>query len=191
MMTCQHCHAQANDGSVFCEHCGHELVPARQRPTPLAAPSPSGATPLPAPSTPSTPRQPPAPPAPQGRTPSLAAAGYRTAAPIIPVVIVLTLPDGQRFTMRGKNDYTVGRAGAGHTPPDVDLADFYGYEAGVSRQHIKIHITNDGVFVEDLESANETIHNGYRLLPQQWYPLHNGDELRLAAMVIRVTFERP
>ena len=188
MMTCQHCHASANDGSIFCEHCGHELIPARQRPTPLAASSTlGGATPLPAPSTPSS-RQP---PAPQGRSAPVAAAGQSQDTAVVPVVIVLSLPDGHQFKLQGKNDYRIGRAGAGHTSPDVDLAHFYGYEAGVSRQHIGIHVTHDGVFVEDLESANETIHNGYRLLPQQWYPLHNGDELRLAAMVLRVRFERP
>ncbi len=185
MMTCQHCHASANDGSVFCEQCGHELIPMRQRPTPLAPPSALGATPLPAPSTPSR-----HPPVPIGRAAS-ATAAQGVAGSVVPLAIILTLPDGQRFILRGKNEYMVGRAGSGHAPPDVDLADFYGYEAGVSREHIMIHITHDGVFVQDLESANETIHNGYRLLPQQWYPLHTGVELRLGEMVLRITFERP
>jgi pSer/pThr/pTyr-binding forkhead associated (FHA) protein len=108
-----------------------------------------------------------------------------------PVVIVLTLPNGERFALRGKSEYTIGRLGADQARPDVDLARSYGYEAGVSRQHIMIHSRMDGVFVEDLESRNETVHNGYRLLPQQWYPLRDGDELRLGAIILHVSFERP
>ena len=100
------------------------------------------------------------------------------------------MANGQRFRLKGKADYTVGRLSDGHLPPDVDLASYYGFEAGVSREHVMIHIRPEGVFVEDRESRNETVHNGYRLLPKQWYPLHEGDELRLGAIVLYVSFER-
>jgi hypothetical protein len=36
-----------------------------------------------------------------------------------------------------------------------------------------------------------SVHNGYRLLPQQWYPLHDGDVLMLGAITLHVSFERP
>ncbi|HZC05607.1 MAG TPA: FHA domain-containing protein [Ktedonobacterales bacterium] len=188
MMTCQHCQAQTNDGAVFCERCGHEVIPARQRLTPLAAPSAlSGKTPLPPPSTPGISSA-----ASPGRVAAkLATIGGPSAASTGAVVIVLRLPNGRRFVLKGKQEYIVGRLSADHAQPDVDLADSYGFEAGVSREHIKISVSPDGVFVEDLESANETVQNGYRLLPQQKYPLHHGDELRLAAITLYVSFERP
>jgi pSer/pThr/pTyr-binding forkhead associated (FHA) protein len=56
----------------------------------------------------------------------------------------------------------------------------------VSRQHAAIHVEPEGVFIEDLESLNETIRNGYRLLPRQRYPLTDGDELRLGSIVVLV-----
>lgn len=174
MIICQQCHAQTDDGAIFCDECGHELSPPPGR---------AGNTPLPA-TSPSAVRPPPAPFGVVRDTPA-------QASPVPPPVIVLKLPSGDQFTLRGKSEYTIGRLGADQTRPDVDLARFYGFEAGVSRQHIMIHCRMDGVFVEDLESRNETVHNGYRLLPQQWYPLRDGDELRLGAIILHVSFERP
>lgn len=104
------------------------------------------------------------------------------------LVIALTLTSGDRYILSGKNDYMIGRLGPSGLPPDVDLTDVYGFEAGVSRRHIIIHIRANGVFVEDANSKNETVHNGYRLMPEQWYPLRDGDELRLGAIVLNVSF---
>jgi pSer/pThr/pTyr-binding forkhead associated (FHA) protein len=109
----------------------------------------------------------------------------------VPPVIALHLPNGQRFVLSGKHEYTIGRVSTDHPQPDVDPTAFYDHGAGVSREHIKIRVDADGVFVQDLVSTNETVHNGYRLMPQQWYPLHDGDELRLGAILLFVTFEQP
>jgi pSer/pThr/pTyr-binding forkhead associated (FHA) protein len=105
----------------------------------------------------------------------------------LPSAIVLQLASSQSFTLRGKTDYVVGRIGVGREPPDVDLAPWYGYEGGVSREHMAIHVRQEGVFVEDLDSRNETIHNGFRLMPLQWYPLRDGDEIRLGAITLRAS----
>ena len=69
------------------------------------------------------------------------------------------------------------------------MAQWYGYEAGVSREHLAIHVRREGVFIEDMDSRNETIHNGFRLLPRQWYPLRDNDEIRLGAIVLHVDFQ--
>lgn len=181
MIICNRCHAQMDDGSIFCDVCGNELAstPSRMWPT---APPRAGA-PLPAPIAPAPqqggpPRQSAASPTPNG------------PPPIVSPVVVLRLANGKRFVLRGKSEYTVGRIGADRGAPDVDLADVYGFEAGVSREHVLIQVRPDGVFVQDLESRNETVQNGYRLLPQQWYPLRDGDELKLGALTLFVSFER-
>lgn len=185
MIICQHCHAQTDDGSVFCDQCGHELTTA-----PQGAPQRTLLTPPPISS--DALRVPLAthyPPAQNGRSAQRSGAqGQPTLA--APIAIILRLATGQQFTLRGKTDYTIGRRSADHTQPDLDLASVHGVEAGVSRQHLKIHIADDGVFVEDLESTNETVHNGFRLMPQQWYPLRDGDELRLGAIILNVSFQR-
>lgn len=177
MIICNRCHAQMDDGSVFCDVCGNELLSTPSRTWPTAPPS-TGA-PLPAPIAPAPS---------QGGPPHHGAAGPSLSGQ--PPVVVLRLANGQRFVLRGKSEYTVGRIGSDRSAPDVDLSSVYGFEAGVSREHVLIQVRPDGVFVLDLESRNETVQNGYRLLPRQWYPLRDGDELKLGALTLYVTFER-
>ncbi len=167
MMKCQHCLAEMDNGAVFCDFCGHELS-ARQRS--------SRQTTLPV-----TPVQTSVPIAPHPQ--------IEREVERLPNAIALQLVSGQVFLLQGRVNYIVGRIGAGREPPDVDLAQWYGYEAGVSREHLAIHVRREGVFIEDMDSRNETSHNGYRLVPHQWYPLRDGDELRLGAIVLRVSFQ--
>ncbi len=184
MITCKHCNRETDDGAVFCENCGHELAPAPQRADRTSHPAANFGY-MPSPSTPDSPT----PDAPDDAPPD---AQPLPATPLPPnATIMLNMANGQRFALRGKSDYTIGRLGLDHPGPDVDLASFDGYRAGVSREHIMIHVRPDGVFVEDLESTNETVHNRYRLKPKQWYPLHEGDQLRLGGVLLYVTFERP
>jgi hypothetical protein len=157
-----------DNGAIFCDFCGHELS-AGSQPRRTPALHHTIATGAPAPNLP-------------------VERGTESGTERLPSVIVLQLATGQQFMLRGKADYTVGRIGMGREPPDVDLAQWYGYEAGVSREHLAIHVRREGVFVEDMDSRNETIHNGYRLMPRQWYPLHDGDEIRLGAIVLRAEF---
>ncbi|HEX8032702.1 MAG TPA: FHA domain-containing protein [Ktedonobacterales bacterium] len=100
--------------------------------------------------------------------------------------IRLRLMNGKAFELTGKQDYVIGRRDPNGTMPDVDLTDWNGAASGVSRQHAAIHVTAEGVSIEDLESLNETIRNGYRLLPHQRYPLQDGDELRLGSIALLV-----
>jgi hypothetical protein len=181
MIICQHCQAHTEDGSVFCDQCGHELTapPQRQERHPsLTPPLFTGATP-------------------QGAAMSLRSASVATQSGFRPSprgplpLVVLQLSVGQRIVLSGKTVYTIGRISAEHPEPDVDLEHYYGPQAGISRQHVNIYIEDEGAFVEDLDSTNETIQNGYRLMAGQRYPLHNGDELRLGGSVLRVTFEQP
>lgn len=172
MSRCQRCHTPNGEDAVTCRACGQELnhIPRAHRPTSVPYSAVVRAAPL----------------APQ---PAMLHVDPRHMAPqVSQLVITLTLTSGDRYILSGKNDYTIGRLGPSGFSPDVDLTDVFGFEAGVSRRHILIHIRANGVFVEDVKSTNETVHNGYRLMPEQWYPLRDGDELRLGAIVLNVSF---
>ncbi len=109
-----------------------------------------------------------------------------------PELIWLRLTDGQIFELQGKTQYLIGRRDPRHkVTPDVDLTDWNGAKQGVSRVHASIYMTPIGAYVEDLESRNETLLNGYRLLPRQRYRLEDDDDLRLGTMMLKVHFVQP
>lgn len=171
MPDCKQCHFPNDEGAVYCVNCGHEIMREPERARRTQSPRPGG---------PSH-GQPAAPISPE--TPSV----RLPAVNVPPVTISIHLVTGERFLLREKSDYIIGRVGDEvEGVVDVDLSQFNAFEAGVSRQHLALHARPEGVFVEDLESMNETIHNGYRLLPHQWYPLRDGDELRLGALALYV-----
>ena len=91
------------------------------------------------------------------------------------------------FELSGQSSYLVGR----HDPdqqlfPDVDLHDWDGAAVGVSRRHFMIRVIGNIVSIEDLESRNSTILNGYRLFPHQQYPLVDNDEVRIGDITLLV-----
>jgi hypothetical protein len=89
--------------------------------------------------------------------------------------------------LSGQNTYLVGRRDVDqHLFPDVDLHDWDGADAGVSRRHLIIRVLGNVLSIEDLESRNSTIVNGYRLFPHQQYPLVDGDEIRLGDITLLV-----
>jgi hypothetical protein len=93
------------------------------------------------------------------------------------------------FELSGQSTYLVGRRDVDQQLfPDVDLHDWDGADAGVSRRQIMIRVIGDIVLIEDLESRNSTILNGYRLFPHQQYPLVDGDEVRMGdiALLVRI-----
>lgn len=106
----------------------------------------------------------------------------------IPTAITLRLATGKEYALRGKSSYTIGRRAIGYPQLDVDLDPVYGYELGVSRQHLRLFVRPDGVFVEDLESTSDTVLSGFRLGGRQLYPLRDGDELKLGGIVMSVEF---
>jgi pSer/pThr/pTyr-binding forkhead associated (FHA) protein len=91
------------------------------------------------------------------------------------------------FELVGQSTYLVGRRDVDQQLfPDVDLHDWDGAVAGVSRRHLMIRVIGDVVSIEDLESRNSTILNGYRLFPHQQYPLVDGDEVRIGDITVLV-----
>jgi pSer/pThr/pTyr-binding forkhead associated (FHA) protein len=99
----------------------------------------------------------------------------------------LRLNNGKSFELKGRSSYLLGRRDDERgIVPELDLSVEGGLEAGVSRAHAVIHVTPAGYMIEDLQSTNETLLNYYRLLPQQQYPLKDGDQLRLGMLTMLV-----
>ena len=94
------------------------------------------------------------------------------------------------ITLQPKPDTIFGRRDpATGAMPDVDLTPYAGYRMGVSRRHAAIrHGAEETLELWDLGSSNGTFLNGQRLSSHRPYLLHDGDELRLGQMVIRVFY---
>jgi hypothetical protein len=97
---------------------------------------------------------------------------------------IVLKPDAE--TIFGRRDPATGAM------PDVDLTPFAGYRMGVSRRHAAIRFGDEHILnLWDLGSSNGTYLNGERLNAHRPYRLHDGDELRLGQMMIRVHFQSP
>lgn len=189
MLYCQKCFHELPDGTMFCDACGTSLLSGAPAPKDeVTGGNVSGSyhvTPSQLPRTDLTPATPPrafgraltdeqAPS--NGKTPGAGVSRIR-----------LMLANGKVFELSGKSDYLIGRRDPRlDRMPDVDLTDWNGAAYGVSRQHAMIYVSEDGVWIEDLESLNETIRNEFRLMPRQRYPLADGDELRLGSITLVV-----
>jgi hypothetical protein len=95
----------------------------------------------------------------------------------------LTMTEGQ-IVLVGRADF---RSRGFH--PDLDLTRYGAHERGVSRAHARLHIQEGKLYITDFYSANGTHVRGNRLQPEQPTELHNGDDLVLGALCIRVQFE--
>jgi len=188
MIVCQNCLHEHPDGTSYCDMCGEPLAGTGSRRA-----SPARPTSGPAPTTPDAPDT-------RRVTPSQATSDALPQEPLSPDQaaspasgaarvgsIRIRLNSGKTFDLRGKTAYLIGRRDeTSGIFPDLDLTAFGGYEEGVSRAHAMIHVREDGCFVEDLGSTNETLQNYYRLLPRQLYPLKDGDQLRFGSLMALV-----
>jgi len=94
----------------------------------------------------------------------------------------VTLDENQSVTV-GRIDLATGFR------PGVDLTPYDAQKRGVSREHIRLELKEQHVYVTDLGSANGTVLAGKRLTPQQAVMLHNGDELLLGGLAVKVMYE--
>ena len=72
----------------------------------------------------------------------------------------------------------------------LDLSPFNGEALGVSRQHAEIRSINNTLVVVDLDSDNGTFINDVRLYPHEIRVLHNGDDLRVGGLSMKITFKQ-
>lgn len=113
-------------------------------------------------------------------------------------VLILDIRDmKQRLEIRPqlkRGEVTVGRSQSNsNMRPDLDLTLAGGEKLGVSRLHLTItwDEKTKKLSVYDMGSSNGSYLNGEQLVPSKPRLLRSGDELRLARMVMKVTYEHP
>jgi pSer/pThr/pTyr-binding forkhead associated (FHA) protein len=75
------------------------------------------------------------------------------------------------------------------TYPEVDLTNDRGAENGVSRRHARLAKRVGRILLEDTGSVNGTFINGDRMAPYLPQVVHDGDQIKLGKLVIRVEFD--
>lgn len=169
MQKCPNCNSENRIGVVFCDNCGASLIGdaplstksfADQMPEILA-----GARIR------------------QGKGTELIGSG---------AVLRLEIEGAQEpIILRPKQEIILGRRDpATGAMPDVDMTPFAGYRMGVSRKHAALRQNeNNRLDLWDLGSGNGTYLNGVRLLAHRPNRVHDGDEIRLGQMIIRIYFQ--
>lgn len=178
---CRDCGAQVQPESSFCDLCGAALPTGQEAQQPTVIAMQGAAAPAPRP--------------PQiSSAPGLAATvislqgdpATPQPAPSSPGQLVilatnttLSLPAGKQELIIGRRDPISGVA------PDLDLTDYGGSAAGISRQHAKLSLQHGQVLITDLNSANATFVNQRKAVPGDPIPLNDGDEILLGRMKLR------
>lgn len=70
--------------------------------------------------------------------------------------------------------------------PTIDLVPYYGLMLGVSRRHAELTLEKGKCQIKDLNSSNGTWLNQTKLIPDEIYEVHNGDQIRLGRLLMAV-----
>jgi hypothetical protein len=73
--------------------------------------------------------------------------------------------------------------------PDVDLTRYGAAERGVSRQHARLEIVDNHLYITDLASSNGTFYRTQRLQPHKLCMLKRGDEVVLGRLALQIMFD--
>ncbi|MBZ0307042.1 MAG: FHA domain-containing protein [Anaerolineae bacterium] len=84
---------------------------------------------------------------------------------------------------------TIGRRSEAGQQPDIDVAPFGGFPAGVSRLHARLHRVDKSIIIEDLASRNGTFLDDVQVKPGELTPIRNGQSFRLGALRGWIYFE--
>ena len=100
--------------------------------------------------------------------------------------------EDHKLTLSMDEILIVGRSAEDSTHKlNLDLAQFSGYQNGVSRQHAAITRHQGGLYIEDLDSTNGTRINGFQLTVKRKYRLRDGDEVEFARLKTLIKFITP
>ncbi|MFO7537724.1 MAG: FHA domain-containing protein [Chloroflexota bacterium] len=171
MNKCYECGEPQLEGAVFCTECGASLI---QKATDTAAnlttvlPFRRFTTPL--------------------KSPPVVQADVPLKTDEKQVVFIIP-GHRRRLEMTLKEQLYIGRADPeAELNPELDLTNAGAEDAGVSRIHAVIQLTEEGVVLRDLNSTNGTLLNNYSLEPETSYLLNNGDEIHFGTLLVHILF---
>jgi pSer/pThr/pTyr-binding forkhead associated (FHA) protein len=98
---------------------------------------------------------------------------------------------GEVIPLEGLTEFTLGRSSEDQPIlPDIDLAPYNAYDYGVSRLHASIEISQPFALLTDFGSANGTLLNGQKMIPNKPYHITHGDIFTLGKMNIQLLVNR-
>ncbi len=98
---------------------------------------------------------------------------------------------GEVIPLEGLTEFTIGRSSEDQPIlPDIDLAPYHAYDYGVSRLHASIELSQPFPLLIDFGSANGTLLNGQKMVPNRPYPITHGDIFSLGKMKIQLLVSR-
>jgi hypothetical protein len=103
-------------------------------------------------------------------------------------VILVFADNNNALSFELTDSIVLGRRSEVEETPDVDLAPYGAYPAGVSRRHIRLTRLQNQLFLEDLGARNGTFYQGKRLTAGQVIVLKSGSALRLATLKCWIYF---
>ena len=176
LQSCPVCGADNLFKETYCRNCGFLLIPedseAPEQMPALPAPEKekSEVKSEPIPATPSSPEK---------------KSAYETAIALNSPGRLLSTSTNTSLVLPAQTDIVIGRQDPEREVyPDIDLSAQGSVASSVSRQHARLFVQDNQVFVEDLNSTNSTFLNRLRLQPGQRYLLNQGDELRLGGVIL-------
>jgi len=174
--------------AIRCPACGHEnlagaLLCAKCYELLVSIPTDGTATLAFAPGTDSSNMKPPA----------TSLASEAPVSPKEPNTVVLHFgAQLEPLVLRINNEAILGRESTRRTARfRVDLGPYGALEKGVSRMHILLRRTDNGLIIEDMGSSNGSWLNGVRLNPYVATPVKSGDRVRLSKLELEITIGGP
>lgn len=106
-------------------------------------------------------------------------------------LVLHVLPGDNYLTLTIRQPTVLGRGvGTRTLDPEelIDLTEFGAYRYGVSRHHCQFQRVNNELQIKDLGSSNGTYLNDKRLPPHKPTTVCDGDQIRLGALNMSVSF---
>lgn len=165
--TCLKCSQENQPDSIFCSKCGTVLTPLLSTGTPTV-------------------------PVPEDAIKPTYPEHVRQLTQLHADILVLqVLGYEQPILVKGGVKIILGRYSDGDSAPSVDLTPYNANLLGVSRHHALITRPEKEYMIQDLNSTNGTWINEEKLTPQKFYPIRNGDLVRVGQLAFYVYFRAP